>query len=200
MSGLLARYQSLPRAGRWAVIGLAVVVAYFAAVEPAITMYNGIASEADKRAARLASYAKERAARSNAETTIASGVARYGIVEYPGDPEQRSVAFNKQISEIMTKHGLKEDSTTRTAALGAGPLLGAVGSDKRVERLVKELTFSATPEKVVAVVNDLEASPIIAAVSKVQIRVPGESERDGRNVRASVAVEAWVVVPKGRGR
>jgi ribosome-associated toxin RatA of RatAB toxin-antitoxin module len=79
-------------------------------------------------------------------------------------------------------------------------LSGIVGTDKRVERIVKELQITATPEQVIKLIADLEQLPTVATVSRVQIRKPSENEQEGRKVKADISVETWVVARKGKAR
>lgn len=200
MSTLLTRFGSLPRSLRWLLGGGTAIAAYFVVVEPAVDYWSRTNIESDSMASVLERSDAERRARAGAEDIIKAGVAKFGQVEFPGDPEVRPVEFNKQISEIIAKHNLKEDATTRSATLGAGPLAGIVGSDKRIERIVKELQITATPEQIIRLIADLEQLPTVAAVSRVQLRKPSENEREGRKVKADISVETWVVARKGKAR
>jgi hypothetical protein len=192
--------MSLPRSMRWLLIGAGAVGLYFGAVEPMVDFVVTRNSESDKIEAVLRRYDAERRARAGAEQQIELGLAKFGVVEFPGDPEARPIEFNTQISEAIARHGLREDATTRSATLGAGPLAGVVGSDKRIERVIKELRITAPPEKVSALIADLERLPSVSAVSQVRIQKPSESEREGRMVNAVFSVETWVVSRKGKAR
>jgi hypothetical protein len=200
MSSLVATYRSLPRSVRWVLIGGAGILGYFVVLEPTVEYVTRLNSESDSMASQLARTDAERRARAGAEEVIRLGISRFGNVEFPGDPEARPVEFNKQISETISKHGLKEDATTRSSTLSAGPLSGIVGTDKRVERIVKELQVTATPEQVIKLIADLEQLPTVATVSRVQIRKPSENEQAGRKVKADISVETWVVARKGKAR
>lgn len=200
MSSLVATYRSLPRSVRWILIGGAGILGYFVVLEPTVEYVTRLNSESDSMASQLARTDAERRARAGAEEVIRLGISRFGNVEFPGDPEARPVEFNKQISETISRHGLKEDATTRSSTLSAGPLSGIVGTDKRVERIVKELQVTATPEQVIKLIADLEQLPTVATVSRVQIRKPSENEQAGRKVKADISVETWVVARKGKAR
>ncbi len=200
MSSLLTRFHALPRSLRWLLAGGIAILGYFFIAEPAIDYVGRTNVDSDSIAATLIKSENERKARASAKEVINAGVARFGQVEFPGDPEARPVEFNKQISEIIARHNLKEDATTRSATLGAGPLAGIVGADKRIERIVKELQITATPEQIIRLISDLEQLPTVAAVSRVQIRKPSENEREGRKVKADISVETWVVARKGKTR
>ena len=200
MTSAVARFRALPRSVRWLVGGGLAFACYFVIVEPTVDYWSKTNGASDSMAGQLERADAERKARAGAEDTIRQGVAKFGQVEFPGDPEVRPAEFNKQISEIFARHKLKEESVTRSATLGAGPLAGVVGSDKRVERVIKELQITATPEQVIQLVADLEQLPTVATISRVQIRKPSENEREGRKVKADISVETWVVAKKGKPR
>ncbi len=194
MSRVSDIYRGLPRAGRWGVWAGAGLLGYFAVVEPIMDKTNALNSRADARAQAIAEV------RSGGGAGAADlGLRRFGHVEPPGDPRERNVAFNRRVLEILETHALKDHaSTTRNAPLNAGPLLTALApSHQKVERHIREVQFEATPETLAAVIADLERTPEVAAVSRVQIRKP---EGGGRIVRATIAAEAWSVQKKGNGR
>ncbi len=200
MTSVAQRFHSLPRSMRWLLLGGAVIGAYFAIVDPVLAYVSDLSLDSDKMAFNLERASKDRIATQGAEQTIATGKSHFGEVEFPGDPEARPVEFNKQISEVISKNGLKEDATTRSSTLGAGPLAGVVGSDRRVERIIKELQITATPEQVIKLIADLERLPTVTTVSRVQLRKPSENEREGRKVKADISVETWVIARKGKAR
>lgn len=197
MSLLLRRYEGLPRVARWGVWGVAAVVLYFAVVEPVIDRVNRYASLADARQATLEAYERSAGTLRAAGETTALGQRRHGVVEMPGDPESRPLAFNQAVDEVLKKHGVGEQRTTsRTVPLGTGPLTLKVGAEYRVDRLMKDIEFQAEPEVVAAVIADLERTPVVAAVTRVQVRQAEDREKGGRRVRVSLGVEAWQIVRK----
>lgn len=200
MSSLIARIKSLPRSMRWLLTGGVLCLLYFFVVEPVIVYVNSVNMDSDKIAVVLERADVERKAREGSDKIISTGKAKFGHVEFPGDPEARPVEFNRQISEVISRNGLKEDSTLRTATLGAGPLAGVIGTDKRIQRNIKELTITATPEQVIKLISDLERLPTVTTISRVQIRKPGENEQAGRKVKADISVETWTIERKGKAR
>lgn len=196
MNALVQRFRTLPRAARWAVFAGAILVAYFAVVEPVIDRINTTASRADDRESALVALAKDPIGAQSSE--VALGVRKFGAVELPGDPEVRSVAFNRRVVEVLSKHRIRNDtSTTRTMPLGAGPLKSAYTEEERIDRLVREVQFSATPEELAAVIADLESSPEVAAVSRVQLRRGDNQDTAARQLKVTLAVETWVVNRRG---
>lgn len=212
MNRAVAAYKSLPRAGRWFVWALVCVAAYFGVVEPVIDRASGISARADAAAAALVAYDSGRSTQDREAADIRRGLRQFGPVLLPGEPGERSVAFNRRITEILDKQGVKYPlSTVKTASLGAGPLDKSMPAGQRVERLIRDVQFDATPEQVSAVLAELERSPEVASVSRVQIRRAGEGRggaggggvggaggAGGRTVRANITVEGLVIARKDR--
>jgi hypothetical protein len=193
MSALWERFRALPRSAKWLVLAGLLLLAYFAGVEPAIDAMNRMRARADQREAELAAL----------RTGLPDGgeaalhVRRFGPVATPGEPETRPVAFHRLVTEILARHGVKDHrNTTRSVALGQGPLTDVVKTrELKVERLVREVQFEASPEAVAAVVADLEKTPEVAAVSRVQL-ARSDEEGAGRVLRATISAEAWILVRK----
>lgn len=198
---LAQRYTALPRAARWLIIGLGVVVLYFLILEPVLNQYNRVAAKVQSRSQTLAAYERDKEQIKAAGATVRVGVSRYGNVsfEFSEKSDARVSEFNEAVASILRKHGVSQVTrTARPATLGSGPLLTAVGPAYRVERLINEYQFEAEPETVTAVVADMERTPLVSSVSRVQMR-KGDA-RDGRRVKATIAAELWSRTPKGKTR
>ena len=192
------RFQSLPRAARWGILAGGAFVSYFVIVEPVLDVINRANSAADDRAGALSTLAK---GATEGTSEVALGIRKFGDIALPGDPETRSVALNRRVSDVLKKHNIKEStSTQRTMPLGQGPLKDVYGDTDRIDRLIREVVFDATPEDIAGVIADLESAPEVAAISRVQIRRGDNKDTAGRILKATVAAEAWEVVKKGRGR
>lgn len=204
MKGLIDRIKAWPRAVQWAALAGVILAAYFLVVEPGIDRYLSLSRTANEAQAKLADFSADGAAREQQRQSIDLGLRQFGRVEFPGDERSRSEALARAIEQILSKHDVRERTqTTRRAPLGVGPLDRAVGVDNRVDRLIVELSFDASPEQVAAVLADLEQSPVVACVSRVQIRKAPEGDRSrpaGRTVRATLSVEAWLLARRERTR
>lgn len=199
MSALIHRWSTLPRSARWLTVAAAAIVAYFAAIEPALDLHGKLRQRADAKAAILANFRKAESRLRSAEAEVTLGVGRYGVVEFPGDQQQVSVAFNKAVDEVLSKHGVREQtSTSRVQSMGAGAMSKAVGQDFRVERLVRDIQFQSEPEVVSAVLADLERSGIVSNVPRVQLRQGENKDKTSRLVRTSLSVESWVISKKSK--
>ncbi len=194
MSRLADIYRDLPRAGRWGLLALAGLFAYFGVVEPVVDKTGALKARAEARTRAIAEV------RSGGAAAAADlGLRQFGVVEPPGDPRERAVAFDRRVLEVLDKHSVaKHTSTTRTVPMTPGPLLTALATaNQKVDRRIREIQFEATPETLAAVIADLERTPEVAAVSRVQIR---KAEDGGRMLRATVSAEAWTLVRKGASR
>ncbi len=191
------KFRDLPRAARWGIVAVGLLVAYFLVIEPVIDTINKVNSKADDRIGQLVALTHDP---SGNAADIALGVRKFGEVLLPGDEQTRSVAFNRRVSAILAKHKINDNSTTRKMPLGQGPLKDVYGDASRIDRLVREVQFEGTPEDIAAVISELESAPEVAAVSRIQIRHGDQKDTAGRILKATVSAEAWIVSEKGRGR
>ena len=199
MTQTVAYYRSLPRAARWMLWALAGLVLYFAVIDPLVGLYASISHRASAEAAMLVGFEQSRQTSDDATASVAAGVSRFGEVAGPGDPDGRPDLFGRKVAEILTVHGIKDQkTTTRSSTLGRGPLLDSLGQGSQVMRYAIEMQFDSTPEQVAAIVADLEKTPEVAAVTKVQIRRLDEDR--SRTVHATISAETWLLTRKsGRG-
>lgn len=199
MTTLSRRFRALPRSMRWLAWFLLVLVIYFLAVEPMVDRYAAARQLGDSKQAELERTEAAGDAVTRAGQTAILGVNRFGGVEYPGDPQARSLQFNKVVGDILQKHGVTgETSTTRTTPLSGSSALAkrASAANYRIDRLTKTLEFQADPDVVVAVIADLEQSPIISTISNVQIRQFEGRGAPPKSVSASITAETWVMTRK----
>lgn len=197
MNTLTERYRAMPRAARWGVWFVAFLFAVFVIVIPVLDKINSLNFKADDRISQLVALTHDP---SGSAADIALGVRKFGEVNLPGDEQTRAVAFNRRVSSILEKHKIKDNSTTRKMTLGQGPLKDAYGDGNRIDRLVREVQFEATPEDIAAVISELENAPEVAAVSRVQIRRGDSRDTAGRILKVTLSAEAWVLSEKGRAR
>lgn len=201
MGVLAERYRALPRAARWMVWLLLIVLAYFVVVEPVVDYYARWRDNGDRSEAGLVKLAEAGDVIKRAGNTALDGVKKFGVVEFPSDSSARVGAFNKAVTEILKKHNISgETSTTRTTPLtGNGPLIKKIPANIRIDRVTRVLEFEAEPDAVVKVLADLEQSPLVSTISNVQIMRQAEGrDRVSKNVNASITVESWVTAKKER--
>lgn len=207
MSPLFARFSALPRAARWSILTAAVIVLYFAVIEPVLDATNSLRNRADATAAALA---RERDLRTAAAP--ASAAAVLGSPALPAPAPQAKQALYKRIEAVFAEHRLNPDIIERTSPLRAPQADSLTAYDERLDRLILDLSFEAAPETVTSIIAQLEQAPEIAAISRLQLRrieparatTPAPSGRAAQaqpapapRLRATIAAEAWVKTRTG---
>jgi len=205
MSALAERFRAIPRAARWAIAAGAAFAAYFLIVEPVLDSRTALTVRGDDKAKQLAAARSGSADAESAETDLRTGIARFGVPELPGPPIERSEALTRRIASVLQSHGIRDHtSTVKESPLSSTSLAGVFGAEYRVDRLITELQFDASPETFMGILADLERSPEVAAVSRVALRksapAAGSRSSSSRSLKATIAVEAWELVRKGRAR
>lgn len=204
MTHLLDAFRSMPRAGRWLAYLVAVCIAFFLVVQPILNAIDRIDARADGAMSELGDQGSARQAQEQSGNEVRLGMTALGQVAFPGEPAERSEAFNRKVNEILAKHEVKGDRRVmRTAPLEPGPLDAVKGEGRRIDRLIMDLQFDASPEQVSAVLAELESTPEVAAISRVQLRreAAGEGGKPaGRTIRANLSAEAWLLARKEGGR
>ena len=100
-------------------------------------------------------------------------------------------------SDLVADEGAEKGGFT-TAPLGGGPLTAKIGSDFRVDRMMRDIQFSAPPEVASAVLADLERLPVMSTISRLQIRTADGKDKETRQVRVTMTVETWLQARKGK--
>lgn len=202
MSAIIARFRSLPRAARWAALALALFAGFFLGVEPSLDAAAQVSDRADRREAMLRWLDRESSRADGEISRIRTGVERFGRVDPPGDPRQRSEQLSEALTRILDAHGVREQTTTsRTIAVSTGPLMAHIPPEQVLQRLVVDVQFDASPEAVARIVADLEQEACVVAVSRITMRRSEDLDRVRRTpgglVRAGITVEAWILAAKG---
>lgn len=206
-SPLLVRYRALPRAMRWALWALAIVVIYLTVLDPyVIGKAAQLHTKASETAASLEKLNKQ-AASSQWQDAVNSvtkfGEAALSDVDATGQGGDEShVAFNARITAVMQGHKIANyQKNNRLVAMGEGPLKRSINiASEQVDRVQAEIKFDASPETFAAVLADLEKAPEVSAISEVDVR---RAERDASNrmLQVTIKAETWSITRKGgRGR
>jgi hypothetical protein len=198
MSKYFEAFSKFPRAFKWAIGAAMLVALYFAAIEPAIDKINQWTGQANDSESKLAAFANSTGPQKQALDTFTLGARHFGDVEFPGDPASgRAAAFNRAINKVLDERKVvNAKSRSKTAPLGNGPLTSKLGNDVKVERVVRDIEFDATPETVADVISDIEQIPVVAAVSRVQVHSIDSKDKSARLVHAVISAEAWQLAPR----
>lgn len=191
------RYRELPRAGRWGVWAVAGIAFYFLVVEVAIERWSSWTAQAEQKEASIRELIDSTSSREAEENTVMNGTKVFGKVSFPGPESERSQALRSRIADVLKKHAVTEyDERGRELLLERGPLATAVGTGSRVRRIVRDVTFEATPDVMTLIVSDLERASEVSGVSRVFVRkVTGSGNRGSSSKKLSVtlSIEAWGV-------
>lgn len=210
MNSLLKRYNSLPRAGRWMVWTVGLVVGYFGVVEPILELTAASKASADALAAGIAREQALTSQDSEQGRILENGRRSFGEPYLPEDPANKPESLHKAVDQILQKHSIgdrtKNERHIRIAGDEATQLLGALAATSTIERLILDITFEAAPDVVAAILAELEQAKEVASISRIEIRrldvgVRGASapSSGAKVVKATISPEAWVITSSGPG-
>ncbi len=191
------RFDQLPRAAQWALIGAVVIIApliYTDYLSKFTDEWNDKADgiRSDVRQAALTNSGFDRI---DQMKDLISGV---GPVAKPTTEADANKALTESVNAILKLHSVSNDDfkIRPPARLPTGTLEKIVqGRNQRVERLTGELRFDASPEHTLAIIAELESSEDIESISHVRLnKKPGTPKLSVR-----LTVEAWIL-SSGAGR
>lgn len=197
-TSLSDRFRKLPRAGRWGVWLIAVLIVYFAAIEPAVDWSSNKAAEVSRLEKTLAARVRLSAEKDAAGNVLQRSIVAYGEPKRPrsniADP---SGFLSQKTSDLAAKHGITVKRRTRR---GSVPVTGFEWNGSKVDRVALELVVECDTEKFVALLKDLEASPEITQVSSVRLtKLPqsGVALADSSLMQITLVPEVWVLPRNG---
>ncbi len=190
------RFNELPRAAKWALIGIVTIIALLIYIDYLRNFADQWNSEAD----RIRSQVRQ-AASTNSQLdggrSMEDLISGLGEVEKPADEAKANEALTETVNAIIKRHAVSKDDfkIRRPARLPTGTLEKIVkGSNKRVEKLTGELRFEATSENMLAIIAELESSPDIESVSHVRLNKLSGT----RKLSVQLQVEAWILASATR--
>ena len=191
------RFRQLPRAAQWAglaAIGIGLFLLYDQYVRPITTDWHDHANEMLKEVGEAARSEH----RSRQLRAMREPIWGLGAVETPGKEAQGSNALNDALNDVLKRHSVTRDSFNLRGAtrLPRNTLSQIIQPNQLVQRITGDFRFDAAPDEAVAIIAELESSPVIEAISSVRItRVSGT-----RKVTVDLTVEAWIVSAEPRRR
>ncbi|MCE9619392.1 MAG: hypothetical protein K8R92_05750 [Planctomycetes bacterium] len=183
----LAQIRSLPPAGRWGVLLLALVVAYFAVDALSWSWARSWNEQAD-RIQKILSDTAETIANNDSASNV--GPETFGPAEPIGSESEGAESMAKAIVGIVKKYSTTnfgydaQRASTRLSGMSAG-------GDK-LSKVSGELQFECSPEVFSKIVADIESHPAIESISSIRL----QRKEAERKVVVHMTVDAWVVPSK----
>lgn len=193
-SDLVDRFLALPPIWRIAGVGALVVVAMLVAQDHLWPIAEDWNREADRIERTIA---RGRDLDDALDPRIERIAAALGPIEVPRSAAPGATRLEETVGRICAAYDLdpKIDGRTGSRLPSGSPLSEVAGG--RVERLVCELEFAATPSVLMDVVRELEAEPEIESISDLRIERIDDTGRSGAMLDVRLVVEAWVVPTRG---
>jgi hypothetical protein len=194
--------RELPRAVKWLLWTAVALVAYFFVLEPALIWAESMNREANRleavaegqerplREANRMLASLQAGSTSDLDYALRLAQARLGPVAAPGEESQRATAFDRFLKDLVATYEIDDVNLRSKAPQALGRQGGAdlAGVGYEVRRLVVDIQFTTTPATVTALLHDLEASPLVTGVSKVQVtRIP-----DTSLLKCTLTAESWI--------
>ncbi|MSR40316.1 MAG: hypothetical protein EXS10_00215 [Phycisphaerales bacterium] len=176
------------RAIKWAAIAIPILVAYLILDYGFWQVSSGLAARGDRIESAIAS-SKQRA--STISGAIESSVRAFGPVDAPANKDEGANALTTSIAAIFKANNTNFGLGLREQRIGSRELEGAVGS--RIEKVVAEIRFEATPDTVSAIIAQLEAAPEIDSISDLKLNYQPQTRR----VAVQLSAEAWTLARGG---
>ncbi len=195
-ASLTARWNALPVRWKWisaAVAGAIVFIAYTDLIWPVAERWNAESSRLEAILDRAEGNVAQ------LPPSLEAAVEALGPIQVPRTEGEGSLALAETITEAIGSQPVSNFSFDARAGSRLPPaaLREIVsGSGQRVERVVGEVGFTATPEQAAAIIAELESSPEIESISRLRMV---RSQTD-RKVDVKMTVEAWILTGRGRGR
>jgi hypothetical protein len=169
-AGLAGRFGALPRATRWLIIGGALVVGYFAVIEPAIDYGAVLGARADRAEQAIAQQGALARQAQQAGGLIARGLTAHGVPPFPAASADPLDALNKRIDRVARDHSVAIKRRTERAR---SAVAGVEWAGKRLERVGIDVTIECDTDQLAAVLKDMEAAPEVHVLAQVRIQKLG---------------------------
>lgn len=189
---LLQRLSEQPRAAQWLVWGVAIMAAVLIWNELVLTTASQWWAQGDTRVAQI----RELDSADMLPRDVQASMSTFGEVELPPSERDGRIAMTRTVNEILRSHSVVTDEfeQIQTRPMSSSALPGVADAGFRIHQIFGSLSFSATPDKAIAVVADLEAAPAIKAIPSLVF-----STADAKNVNVKLTVESWVTTRQRSG-
>lgn len=192
ISGLRARWDALPRAGRWLAWLVLVLVVYFAGVEPALDAAGRFRAQADGATRTLNQQRTIAQMVSSSGALMARGTTALGVPDEPPGLSSTTdplVALNSRIDRAARDHGV---SIRRRQERPRDAMTGAEFMGDAMERRGVEVVVECDTPQLMAMLKDLEAAPEVHAIRSVRVQRQSITPGGGGVLQATLIPEVFV--------
>jgi hypothetical protein len=186
----IAHIRALPPAGRYGVIALALLVAYFAIDSWSWSWARDWNGQSD-RIQKILNESADIASSGGGDQGI--GPETFGPVQPLSSESEGAEAMAKAIVSIVKKYPATNFSYDAQRA--STRLSGVSTSGDKIAKVSGELQFECSPEIFSKIVADIESSPAIEAISAIRL----QRKEAERKVVVHMTVDAWVIPGRSGG-
>ena len=168
---VLQRLADQPRSTQWLIWGLTIMVAILVWNELVLTTATRWWSQGDAKVAQI----RELDAADMLPRDVQASMSTFGEVELPPSEQDGRIAMTRTVNEILKSHNVVTDEfeQIQTRPMSSSSLPGVAEAGFRIHQIFGGLSFSATPEKAIAIIAALEAAPAIKAIPNLVISTEG---------------------------
>jgi len=179
-------YLGLPRAGRWLVLAVIGFGGFTVLDSWAWPLADKLSSRAD-RLETVLQRASQRA--DGLPRDVREAAVAFGPNAVLGDEASGKERLTALIAEIFKKRNISQGQDVRPGQPLPSSIAQTLGSisDAKLGKTVAELQFKATPDAVLAIVAELEASPEVDAIGDIRLDYDPKDKRVG----VQLTVEKW---------
>lgn len=177
-------YDLQERAIKWAAIAIPILAAYIILDYGFWTLSSALATRGDRIEAAIA-VSKTR--ESKLQGDVKSSVRAFGPVDAPASRDTGASALTGSIAAVFKQHNTTYGLTIREQRIGSRDLESAVGT--KIDKVVAELRFEASPDAASAIIAQLEAAPEIDSISDLKLNYQPQT----RKVTVQLSAEAWTL-------
>lgn len=196
MNALLAKYAALPRAAKWGVWAAGFLIAYFGVIEPYVTYVGQLTEQANSIEARLRQRAAVADKRANNDAALEAAIAIFGAPQI-SSASSPLAALDDKVSQLLKARNIgerqrftRDNNPTITTAAGL-----------KLKPYSIEIQFDCETADLTGLLKDIEASPDIAAISRLDIRRISEvnPKVGGGQLSVTMVVDAWSIAKEEAG-
>lgn len=184
------RYGEWPRAMKWVVWAVGVVVVFYVVIDPSLKEIASLNASSDQLRNKIARYVSGDLKKAVAQ--IQEGNEQWGGPKLLTGEDATGV-LSETLNRILNSHGIVPSSSKtvrggeiKASSAGSGAAT-SVPISIRTTRV--RVQFTAAPHVMTAILSDLESEPTIARIAALQIdRMPDQAK-----LLVTLTAEAWII-------